>query len=89
MTRTSVFDHDYADWQLSHNHGLHERVRVDGCPDLTVQVPSKKRKRPLAPTASAVHRSKDGLGPYEDALDSPLLTPRVWEQLVSIHHPPL
>lgn len=47
------------------------------------QAPPKKRKRPIVPTAGTTFRSKGRLGTLEDALESPLLTPKVWDELVS------
>ncbi|KAF1352953.1 hypothetical protein EJ07DRAFT_158956 [Lizonia empirigonia] len=46
------------------------------------EAPSKKRKRPILPPSSIPSRSKGRLGTLEDALESPLLTPKVWEELV-------
>jgi hypothetical protein len=39
----------------------------------------------LAPTSTTAQRSVEGLGSPEDALQSPLLTPQVWEELFEIY----
>ena len=51
---------------------------------LTFPYQRPPRKRPkLLPTSIAIGHLKHGLGTVEDALDSPLLTPEVWNELVS------
>ena len=66
---------------------LDKRKRMLLCHDNNTdgnsQAPPKKRKRPIVPTAGTMFRSKGRLGALEDALESPLLTPRVWDELVS------
>ena len=57
-----------------------------GSADRSFQAPPRKRKRPVAPTAGTPFRSKGRLGSLEDALESSLLTSKVWEELVS-HFP--
>ncbi|KAL7771937.1 hypothetical protein CFE70_001890 [Pyrenophora teres f. teres 0-1] len=47
--------------------------------------PPKKRRKLLAPTAAPTQRPVEGLGTYEDALQSPLLTAQVWEELFVIY----
>ncbi|CAN9190334.1 unnamed protein product [Alternaria alternata] len=47
--------------------------------------PPKKRRKLLAPSSTTAQRSVEGLGTYEDALQSPLLTPQVWEELFDIY----
>ncbi|RAR11257.1 serine threonine kinase fungal-specific transcription factor [Stemphylium lycopersici] len=51
--------------------------------------PPKKRRKLLAPTTPGGHRPIEGLGTYEDALQSPLLTPRfvIYEKHFSIDFP--
>ncbi|KAF1837257.1 hypothetical protein BDW02DRAFT_519502 [Decorospora gaudefroyi] len=50
-----------------------------------VDNPPRKRRKPLAPTVSAGPPSTHGLGTYEDALRSPLLTAQAWEELFEIY----
>ncbi|KAJ4367446.1 hypothetical protein N0V83_007029 [Neocucurbitaria cava] len=45
----------------------------------------RKRRKPLAPQSSLTERATEGLGTYEDALSSPLLTPQVWNELFTIY----
>ncbi|CAO2650530.1 Nn.00g018220.m01.CDS01 [Neocucurbitaria sp. VM-36] len=45
----------------------------------------RKRRKPLAPHSSLAERPTEGLGTYEDALSSPLLTPQVWKELFAIY----
>jgi hypothetical protein len=54
-----------------------------GSADRSFQAPPRKRKRPVAPTAGTPFRSKGRLGSVEDALESTLLTSKVWDELVS------
>ncbi|KAF1351536.1 hypothetical protein EJ07DRAFT_159289 [Lizonia empirigonia] len=49
------------------------------------EAPPKKRKRPILPPSSIPSRSKGRLGTLEDALESPLFTPKVWEELWAVH----
>ena len=49
------------------------------------QAPLKKRKRPVVPTIGPSLRGKGRLGSPEDALNSDLLTPKLWDELWAIH----
>lgn len=52
------------------------------------QAPPKKRRKLLATTTPGAQRPIDGLGTYEDALQSPILTAQVWEELVNARRHP-
>ncbi|KAI4638014.1 hypothetical protein J4E93_010482 [Alternaria ventricosa] len=58
-------------------------VRRDSTADF--DAPPKKRRKLLAPTSTTAQRSVEGLGSPEDALQSPLLTSQVWEELFDIY----
>ncbi|KAI4606597.1 hypothetical protein J4E83_009969 [Alternaria metachromatica] len=58
-------------------------VRRDSTADF--DAPPKKRRKLLAPTSTTAQRSVEGLGTPEDALQSPLLTSQVWEELFDIY----
>lgn len=49
------------------------------------QAPPKKRKRPVVPAVGTPFRGKGRLGTPEDALESDLLTPKLWDELWAIH----
>lgn len=64
----------------------HSQRRESTATTFGEEVPAKKRKRPVAPTAPGTpFRSRGKPGIFEDTLDSPLLTPKVWDELWAIY----
>ncbi|KAJ8113919.1 hypothetical protein OPT61_g4072 [Boeremia exigua] len=75
---------DYPAPQPANSHQPHRRESTATAAG--GEAPSKKRKRPAVPvTANGPSQTNPKLGPHEDALNSPLLTPKVWEELWAIH----
>lgn len=56
---------------------------LDEISDRKLQTHQKKRKRPAGPTATQSPYRGKSVGTLEDAHRSPLLTPKVWDELVS------